>query len=536
MKVSQARPRSRCVLDQSLLVLGATILAAGLGAMTLAPGLSAASSHREAPLIAGDPRADNTDVYAFTSPDKSDTVTMVANWIPMEEPNGGPNFYAFGDDLRYNIKIDNTGDGVADVTYSWRFRNSYRDDANQFLYNTGQVTSLNDPDLNFRQVYDLVVTTGGKSRTLLSGVPAAPSRTGKASMPDYAALRKQATFGLPGGGTTYTGQAEDPFFADLRVFDLLYGGDLSERGQDTLAGYNVNTIAIQVPKKQLALKGNSSRNPVIGVWSTTDRAGVTVTDSRNTERKAGAKQWKQVSRLGNPLVNEVVVPLKFKDAFNTLNPSQDRTVQPVVDKVYDPILPKLIQQVYGIPAPKTPRNDLAEIYLTGICKVCGPIKADLNAHRLNKDAPLRKIVPAEELRLNMAVPPTAKPQRLGVLAGDLAGFPNGRRLADDVIDISLQAVEGAAQTGVLVPALADGDKVDTNEVPFDSSFPYVALPHTKNVNRGPGAAGRTAEQTSAENTSASPMRKTTQAAAFTGVGVMLLGIGGFRLHRRGKNS
>ncbi|MFJ2222170.1 DUF4331 family protein, partial [Streptomyces anulatus] len=157
MKVSQARPRSRRVLDQSLLVLGATTLAAGLGAMTLAPGLSAASSHREAPLIAGDPRADNTDVYAFTSPDKSDTVTMVANWIPMEEPNGGPNFYAFGDDLRYNIKIDNTGDGVADVTYSWRFRNSYRDDANQFLYNTGQVTSLNDPDLNFRQVYDLVV-------------------------------------------------------------------------------------------------------------------------------------------------------------------------------------------------------------------------------------------------------------------------------------------------------------------------------------------------------------------------------------------
>ncbi|MET8374248.1 DUF4331 domain-containing protein [Streptomyces microflavus] len=533
MKDSQARPRSRRVLDRSLLVLGATTLAAGLGAMTLAPGLSAASSHREAPLIANDPRADNTDVYAFTSPDKADTVTMVANWIPMEEPNGGPNFYAFGDDLRYNIKVDNNGDGFADVTYSWRFRGSYRDDANQFLYNTGQVTSLNDPDLNFRQVYDLVVTTGGKSRTLLSGVPAAPSRTGKASMPDYAALRKQATLGLPGGGKTYAGQAEDPFFADLRVFDLLYGGDLSERGQDTLAGYNVNTIAIQVPKKQLALRGNASRNPVIGVWSTTERAGVTVNDSRDANVK---KQWKQVSRLGNPLVNEVVVPLKFKDAFNTLNPSQDRTVQPVVDKVYDPILPKLIQQVYGVPAPKTPRNDLAEIYLTGICKACGPIKADLNAHRLNKDAPLKKIVPAEELRLNMAVPPTAKPQRLGVLAGDLAGFPNGRRLADDVIDISLQAVEGAAQTGVLVPALADGDKVDTNEVPFGASFPYVALPHTKNVNRGPGAAGRNAEQSSTENTAASQAMEPTHAAALAGAGALLLGVGGFRLRRRGKDS
>ncbi|MEV6478304.1 DUF4331 domain-containing protein, partial [Streptomyces sp. NPDC051657] len=268
----------------------------------------------------------------------------------------------------------------------------------------------------------------------------------------------------------------------------------------------------------------------------TDRAGVTVADSRDQKGKGGAKQWKQVSRLGNPLVNEVVVPLKFKDAFNTLNPSQDRTVQPVVDKVYDPILPKLIQQVYGVPAPKTPRNDLAEIYLTGICKACGPIKADLNAHRLNKDATLRKIVPAEELRLNMAVPPTAKPQRLGVLAGDLAGFPNGRRLADDVVDISLQAVEGAAQTGVLVPELADGDKVDANEVPFGASFPYVALPHTKNVNRGPGAAGRNAEQASAENAAATPVTKTTQAAAVAGVGALLLGVGGFRLRRRGKDS
>ncbi|MFJ9107330.1 DUF4331 domain-containing protein [Streptomyces sp. NPDC102283] len=535
VKVPQARPRSRRVLEHSLLVLGTTTLAAGLGAMALAPSLSAASSHREAPLIAGDPRADNTDVYAFTSPDKADTVTVVANSIPMEEPNGGPNFYAFGDDMRYNIKIDNTGDGVADVTYSWRFRSSYRDDANQFLYNTGQVTSLNDPDLNFRQVYDLVVTTGGRSRTLLSGVPAAPSSTRQASMPDYAALRKQAAFGLPGGGKTYTGQAEDPFFADLRVFDLLYGGDLSERGQDTLAGYNVNTIAIQVPKKQLALKVNSFRNPVIGVWSTTDRAGVTAADSRDKKGKGGAKQWKQVSRLGNPLVNEVVVPLKFKDAFNTLNPSQDRTIQPVVDRVYDPILPKLVHQVYGVPAPATPRNDLAEIYLTGICKVCGPITADLNAHRLNKDAALRKIVPAEELRLNMAVPPAARPQRLGVLAGDPAGFPNGRRLADDV-DISLQAVVGAARTGVLVPELADGDKVDANEVRFGASFPYVALPHTKNVNRGPGATGRSAEQAATENTAASTAMKPTRAATLVGAGVLLLGVGGFRLRRRGKDS
>ncbi|MFG2978875.1 DUF4331 domain-containing protein [Streptomyces sp. NPDC048331] len=534
MKATPAASGRRRLLDHSLLVLGSGALATAMAVLTLGPGVSSASSHREAPLIAGDPRADNTDVYAFTSPDKTDTVTMVANWIPMEEPNGGPNFYAFGDDLRYNIKVDNDGDGNSDVTYTWRFRNSYRDAANQFLYNTGQVTSLNDPDLNFRQFYDLVVTTKGKSRTILENVPAAPSRTGKASMPDYTTLRNQATLNLPGGGKTYAGQAEDPFFADLRVFDLLYGGDLSERGQDTLAGYNVNTIAIQVPKSQLALNGNSSRNPVIGIWSTTERQGVTISDSREAQHK---KDWKQVSRLGNPLVNEVVVPIKYKDAFNTLNPSQDRTVQPVVDKVLDPILPKLIQQVYGIPAPPTPRRDLFEIYLTGICKACGPIQADLNAHRLNQDANLKKIVPAEELRLNTAVPPTALPNRLGVLAGDLAGFPNGRRLADDVIDISLQAVEGAAQTGQLVPALADGDKVDTNEVPFGTTFPYVALPHTKNVNTGPNGPERNAEQSTMKNSAAElPALTTSHATAIGGLGALLLGAGGFRLRRRNKNS
>ncbi|MEW1696375.1 DUF4331 domain-containing protein [Streptomyces sp. NPDC093249] len=516
MKSISARPRSRRALDQSLLVLGAGALATGIAALTLTPGVSAASSHREAPLIAGDPRADNTDVYAYTSLDRPDAVTFLANWIPFEEPNGGPNFYAFGEDLRYNIKIDNTGDGVSDITYTWRFRNSYRDAANQFLYNTGPVTSLNDPDLNFRQVYDLVVSRGAESKVLLSGVPAAPSRVGPASMPDYTALRTQAVRNVPGGGKTFAGQAEDPFFADLRVFDLLYGGNLSERGQDTLAGYNVNSVALQIPKAQLALKGDPGRNPVIGVWSTTDRQGVQVSDSRDTRR---GEKWKQVSRLGNPLVNEVVVPLKYKDAFNTLNPDQDRTVQPVVDKVLDPILPKLIQQVYDVPAPATPRRDLFEIYLTGICKACGPIKADLNAHSLNKDAKSKNIVPAEELRLNMAVAPTASPNRYGVLAGDLAGFPNGRRPTDDVIDISLQAVEGAAQTGRLVPALADGDKVDANEVPFGTSFPYLALPHTKSVNSGPGGTERSGD---------------VQAGSIGALGAILLGIGGYRLRRNRK--
>ncbi|MEC4019131.1 DUF4331 domain-containing protein [Streptomyces sp. H27-D2] len=530
---SKRGPASRRSVDRYLAGAGAAALAASVAVVTLAPGVSSASSHREAPLIAGDPRADNTDVYAFTSPDRSDTVTLVANWIPFEEPNGGPNFYPYADDARYNIKIDSDGDGHPDLTYTWTFSDKVRDAKDQFLYNTGPVRSIDDPNLNFRQTYDLKVTDAqGKTRTLLRDAPAAPSRTGRASMPDYGKLRGEAVRKLPDGGQSFVGQADDPFFADLRVFDLLYGGDLSERGQDTLGGYNVNTIAIQVPKKALALRGNAQRNPVVGVWSTTDRRGANVTDDRARQR-AG---WKQVSRLGNPLVNEVVVPLKYKDAFNGLSPHQDRTVQPVVDKVLDPILPKLIQKVYGVPAPKTPRNDLSEIYLTGLCKACGPIKADLNAHRLNKDADARRIVPAEELRLNMGVAPAKQPNRLGVLGGDLAGFPNGRRLGDDAIDISLQAVEGAAQTGKLVEALAAGDKVDANDSAFGPAFPYVALPNTKNVNQsGDNGSDDSAMQTAAHTDGAglpSSLRQAAVPACLAAFGALLLGTGGARMWRR----
>ncbi|MFB7299239.1 DUF4331 domain-containing protein [Streptomyces rubiginosohelvolus] len=483
--------------ERALAASGVLALVTAAAATGLAPASSSASSHREAPMTAGDPRADNTDVYAFTSPDKPDTVTLVANWLPFQEPNGGPNFYPFAEDARYNIKIDADGNGKPDTTYTWEFTDHIRDDADQFLYNTGVVKSLNDETLNFRQTYSLTVTDShGTRKSLLKDAPAAPSNVGKASMPDYAALRKQAVLSLPDGGQAFAGQASDPFFLDLRIFDLLYGGDLSETGHNTLAGYNVNTVAIQVPKKAVALKSDATRNPVIGVWSTTDRQGANVvgaagkgaedgkaTDAQGAPDKGGEAGWRQVSRLGNPLVNEVVVPLKFKDAFNALSPEKDATVTPVVDKVKDPIVPKLIENIYGVPAPATPRNDLVEIFLTGICKECGPIKADLNSQRLNADVDKTKVVPAEELRLNMSIPPAAKPNRLGVLADDLAGFPNGRRLNDDVVDIELQALEGAAQTGKIVPALAAGDAVDTPYREPGDTFPYVALPNTAAVNQ-----------------------------------------------------
>lgn len=454
------------------------LAAAGMVA-ALGPGTSNASSHREAPLIAGDPQADNTDVYAFTSPDDASKVSLVANWIPFEEPNGGPNFYPFATGAHYNIKIDNDGDGKADIVYRWSFRNEDRRGTKTFLYNNGPVKSLNDATLLFRQHYSLQEITRHGSKTLVKDAVAAPSNTGAASMPNYASLRSQAVKQVTGGGRTYAGQADDSFFLDLRVFDLLYGGNLKETGHDTLKGYNVNTIALQVPKSALALKGNATRNPVVGIWSTTDRKGADV--------KLGGLQaggYHQVSRLGNPLVNEVVSPAGLKDAFNRLDPSQDHTVKPLVNRVLVPEVPQLIQKIYGIKAPATPRADLSEIFLTGISKNSGgPIKADLNSQLLNKDVNAKKFTPAEELRLNMAVPVTAKPDRLGVLAKDFQGYPNGRRLTDDVVDIELQALEGAALTGKLVPALANGDGVNANDSAFGTTFPYVALPHTASVNQ-----------------------------------------------------
>src|SRR5215475_3925410 len=296
--------------------VGAVTAALGLafaGAVAaLGPSDAGASSHREAPLIAADPAVDNTDVYAFVSPERRGYVTLIANFIPFEEPNGGPNFYPFATDATYNLKIDNDGDAKPDAVFRFTFHNIDNRGGNTFLYNNGPVTSLNDPNLLFRQTYTLESSFGGRPfHTRISNAPVAPSRVGPASMPNYAQLRDQAVTTLPGGWKTFAGQADDPFFLDLRVFDLLYGGDLSEVGQDTLAGYNVNTIALQVPYSDVALNGDAKRNRVIGVWTTTDRAKVRMTG--DTSELKGNGDRVQVSRLGKPLVNEVVVPAGLKD-------------------------------------------------------------------------------------------------------------------------------------------------------------------------------------------------------------------------------
>jgi len=458
------------------------VLAAGSVAATavygLGPGGATASSHREAPLVAADPAIDNTDLYAFVSPERPDYVTFVANWQPFSEPNGGPNFYPFATDARYVINVDNNGDAKPDAIFRWTFKNIDKRGNDTFLYNNGPVTSIDDENLLFRQTYTLETSfNGAPFVTRVTDAPVAPSRVGPASMPDYGALRDQAIYNFQGGWKGYAGQADDPFFLDLRVFDLLYGGNLSEVGQDSLAGYNVNTIGLQVPFTDVALGGNPKANPVIGVWSTTERPAMRMA---NGQSSGG---WVQVSRLGQPLVNEVVVPSGLKDAFNSLTPDKDATIPAVVARVTDPEVPKLIEAIYKVPAPPTPRNDLVEIFLTGITtKGDGPIKADLNSQLMNADVNPAQFQPSEMLRLNLGVPVTAQPNRLGVLANDLQGFPNGRRLTDDVVDIGLQALEGAAQSGKLVDAIATGDKVDANDNAFSNTFPYLALPNGVGVN------------------------------------------------------
>ncbi|MFG2880744.1 DUF4331 domain-containing protein [Streptomyces sp. NPDC048297] len=450
--------RGRGARRRALIPLICGALAAGgltaAGVATLQPGAAFASSHREAPLISGTPQYDNTDLYAFVSPDKPDTTTIVADWIPFEEPAGGPNFFTFADDAQYDIHIDNNGDSQGELLFRYTFKTRTRN-GGTFLYNTGPVTGLDDPDLNVTQTYDIdLIRLRNQhvlSRTKLADdVPVAPSNVGKASMPDYGRLRAQAVHRTAGGTTTFAGQADDPFFLDLRVFDLLYGGNLTEVGRDTLKGYNVNTIALQVPNDLIR---ESAGQPVVGVWST-------------TQRRTAQGSYTQVSRLGNPLVNEVVNPQKDKDRFNASSPWYDGQF---LKNVTNPELPRLIEGIYKIKAPAEPRDDLVDVFLKGV-------------KGLNQPPGVK---PAEELRLNTSIRPSAHPKRLGVLDGDNAGFPNGRRLTDDVVDEALQVVEGE-----LVGAKNDlGDAVDANDKAFGKSFPYVAEPTSGS--RGPLAKGTT---------------------------------------------
>ena len=441
-----------------------------LCAAAMTPGR--ASSHREAPLIALDPTADNTDVYAFVDPNDRDMVTLIANFIPFQAPDGGPNFYLFDPNVLYEIHVDNNGDAVEDITFQWRFTTERRN-PDTFLYNTGPVTSIDDPDLNVRQFYSLTRVDGprriGHAATLLSGrLPVPPPNIGPRSTPNYGSLAGGVQQVPPVGMRVFAGQRDEGFYVDLGIFDLLGVG--SGQVEDSTAGFNVSTLAIQVPMSQLTRSGSRPSGPndpnaVIGVWSTASRQAMA---TRTPGGISYSGDFVQVSRLGNPLVNEAVIDLARKDAFNSLEPTGDAVA---LDRVVDPEVPKLLDLLFGVKTPPAPRNDLVTIFLTGI-------------PGLNQPPNVR---PSEMLRLNMGIPPVAVDDagydRLGVLRGDVGGFPNGRRVGDDVLDIALQAVAGATP---LTPAFntapnnALGDGVDRNDVPYLRTFPYLGVPRAGN--------------------------------------------------------
>jgi len=477
---------------------------AGLAALGLASSLWAlppgagASSHREAPLTSKDPTADNVDVFAFVSPDDASKVSLITTWIPFEEPGGGPNFYHFDDTVRYLTKVDRDGDGVEDVTYEWTFREDIRD-RSTFLYNTGPITSLDDNDYNYRQFYRIrEIVRGGATTTLGNNLLMPPDNIGPRSTPNYEDLASAAIRDLGNGIKEFTGQRDDPFYVDVAsIFDLIGLRPFNsahllslptEPGSDTTGGYNVHVQAIQVPISRLApaCPVNGAGRPtdptdarcVIGVWSTAERRTTTVYRPGGQDVSG---DFVQVSRLGNPLINEVVMNLALKDTFNSVPPSVDRTVPAVVARVTDPELARLLCAFYGIDSPgltcsnrtpgtrSAPRDDMVAVFLTGI--------PGLNQQTGSV------ATPSEQLRLNTAIGPTAGVcggNTLGVLGGDNAGFPNGRRLEDDVTDIELRVVAGASP---LTPSFNRapnnrlGDGVNKNDLPCRAGFPYMATPH-----------------------------------------------------------
>jgi hypothetical protein len=436
-----------------------------------------ASSHREAPLISQDPLADNTDVYAFVSPERSDRIVLISNFIPLQFPSSGPNFWKFDDNVLYEIMIDNTGDAIEDITYQFQFRTEIRN-PNTFLYNTGPVSSADDPDLNVRQFYNVFRVVGprrsGASTLLATNLWVLPANVGRSSIRDYSGQLGSGVHSvIPHDLRVFAGPREEGFYVDLgATFDLLQLRTLvNGLGSpiDSLAGFNVNSIAIELPISDVTRNGvrpGSAVDPnaTIGVWSTASRR---TTTTRSAAGQSHAGDWIQVSRLGNPLVNEVVIPVGTKDAFNGLEPTGDGAA---LNFVTNPEVPRLMQALFGLQTPPTPRNDLVTIFLTGI--------PGLNQIGTNPR-------PSEMLRLNTGIPPATRPHRLGVLAGDLAGFPNGRRVGDDVVDVALQAMAGATP---LTPAFQRapnntlGDGVEENDRPYLDTFPFLTVPHAGREN------------------------------------------------------
>ena len=447
------------------------------------------SSHREAPEISKDPVADSTDLYAFVSPDKPGTVTLIANYVPLEAPAGGPNFYEFGDDVLYEIHIDTQGHSQADITYQFRFATQLPN-PDTFLYNTAPITSLTSPAWNRRQTYSVTRVDGQGAHVLGEGLICPPCNIGPLSTPDYAAaLARPAVHRLSDGSRVFAGQRADGFYVDLgSIFDLLdlrpfqnlqvfakALGFQAAPGVNALKFTNVHSIALQVPISRVTARGR----PVIGVWTTASRRRVRILDDQHSGQVESGP-FTQVSRLGNPLVNEVVIALGDKDRWNTQPPEHDKQFahyveHPEVAALLPVLYPGVFPNLAALDKARTPRADLVAILHTGIPKgiidgftnFTGPVQADL-------------------LRLNTSIPPTtSKPSIFGLLGGDLAGFPNGRRVFDDVVAIELRAIAGVTFKLIdpqytVDPAagqLTDGLTPADLGTPFLSRFPYLGVPY-----------------------------------------------------------
>ena len=483
----------------------AALAGAAILAVTSVGGVLA-SSHREAPLIAGDPAADNTDLYAFLNPTDPTRLTIIADYVPLEEPAGGPNFFPFDPDVRYEIYVDNTGDGVADVSYNFRFRtqNTARNFAGipTFLYNDGPVTSLTDANLLSKQTY--TVSRNGSNLTSSRGtLRTPPVNVGPRSTPNYAATAAQGVFTLNDGTKVFAGQRDDPFFVDLgsifdlgglRPFNALHAIPLpAKAGVDGVGGFNTNAIALDIPLSRLTKDHRQPTGPndpdaVLGVWAAASRRAEREFHSNGTVTSEGP--WVQVSRLGNPLINEVIIPREKKDYWNSQKPRNDSQFAQYYKA---PELTAVANALYAAldnPA-ATNRNDLVAILLTGLnIPSSTVVPGGLQYTRTGSTQ-------ADMLRVNTGIRPNAagacvfgvtgggSPSRLGALTGDLCGFPNGRRLLDDVTDIEVRALlEGYGPTlnAVLgvpnrTPNNLIGDGVDANDVPFLTSFPFAGTPH-----------------------------------------------------------
>jgi len=443
------------------------------------------SSHREAPEISKDPVADSTDVYAFVSPDRPDTVTLIANYIPLQSPAGGPNFYEFGDDVLYKIHISNAGKSQSDLAFGFRFHTKFTT-PDSFLYNTGPITSLNSASWNSKQFYTVTSWDHSGHRVIASNLACPPCNVGVASTPNYEHnLGAPAVHDIGNGIKVFAGQRSEQLYVDLgSIFDL---GDLrpfqhlnafhkmaDAHGVNATNRLNVHTIAIQIPISQVTRPGHHT----IGVWTSAERQRARISNGEGAGHKHHGP-FTQGSRLGNPLFNEVIVPIGAKDRWNRLAPQWDKqfakyVAHPELAKLLPVLYPGVFPHLAALNATGKPRADLEAILLTGI-------PAGIVPHFSNFTGP----VLADMLRLNTRIKPSGKPNPLGVLGGDLAGFPNGRRIIDDVVSIELRAIAGLTvplvdpkyKPDAAASAVTDGLTGSSVKNGPMKHFPYMGSPY-----------------------------------------------------------